>query len=35
MTSEIKSMWPIDSSKEEIVLSDDSKELFVQRESFF
>ena len=33
--SEIKSMWPINSSKEEIVLSHDSKELFVQHESFW
>ena len=29
--SEIKSTWPINSRKEEIVLSRDSKELFVQR----
>ena len=29
--SEIESMWSINSSKEEIVLSRDSKELFVQR----
>ena len=28
--SEIKSMWPIKSSKEEIVLSHDSKKLFEQ-----
>ena len=31
MYSEIKSMWPIKSSKEEIVLSSDSKELLEQR----
>ena len=29
--SEIESMWPINSSKEEIVLSHDSKELLVQQ----
>ena len=29
--SDIESMWSINSSKEEIVLSRDSKELFVQR----
>ena len=29
--SEIKSTWPINSSKEEIVLSRDSKELLEQR----
>ena len=29
--SEIESTWPINSSKEEIVLPRDSKELFVQR----
>ena len=28
--SEIKCMWPINSSKQEIVLSRDGKELFVQ-----
>ena len=29
--SEIESTWPIHSSKEKIILSRDSKELFVQR----